>query len=100
MSTNQKTGKAEPDGTTVRFYDPKIDAWHSVWFSPTQGAVKKFLGRKVGDEIVLVGNFEGYPVKWIFSDITPDSFRWHSEESHKDGKSWVLKEEMQIRRKR
>ena len=100
MTIDEETGRAIPEGTTVRFYDPKIDAWHSVWLSPTQGAVKTFLGRKIGKEIVLEGKTDqGYLVKWIFSDITPSSFSWHSEESHDHGRSWMLREEMRIRRK-
>jgi len=100
MTIDEETNKAIPDGTTVRFYDPAIDAWHSVWLSPTQGRVKTFIGRKVGEEVVLEGKTpEGYPVKWIFSDITPNSFRWHSEESRDNGNSWILREEMQIRRR-
>jgi hypothetical protein len=101
MSVDEKTGKAIPEGTTVRFYDSKIDAWHSVWISPTQGVVKIFVGRQVGAEIVLEGRTpEGYPVKWIFSEITPDSFRWRSEETRDNGKTWILHEEMKISRRR
>jgi len=101
MSIDEKTHKAIPEGTTLRFYDQKIDAWHSIWISPTQGVVKTFVARQVGDEIVLEGRTaEGYPVKWIFSEITLDSFRWHSEETRDNGKTWTLKEEMQIRRHR
>ena len=88
-------------GTTVRFYDRKIDAWHSVWISPTKSIVQTFIARKVKDEIVLEGKTpDGYPEKWIFSDITPDSFRWRSVETHDAGKTWTLTEEMQIRRQR
>ena len=101
MSIDEKTGKTIAEGTTVRFYDQKIDAWHSVWISPTQRVVKTFVARQVGGEIVLEGRTaEGYPVKWIFSEITADSFRWRSEETRDNGKTWTLKEEMQIRRRR
>ena len=86
-------------GTTVRFYDPKIDAWRSTWLSPLKGLVQTFIGRKVGDEIVLgLQNTDGYPEKWIFSEITPRSFRWRAEETHDNGKTWLMTEEMQIRR--
>jgi hypothetical protein len=86
-------------GTTIRFYDPKIDAWRSTWLSPIKGLVQTFIARKINDEIVLEGKTaEGYPEKWIFSQITPQSFRWHSEETHDDGKTWQLTEEMQIRK--
>ncbi len=99
-SIDEKTGSVLPEGTTVRFYDSKIDAWHSVWISPTQGVVKTFLARKVGNEIVLEGKTtDGYPAKWIFSEITPDSFRWHSEETRDNGKTWTVREEMRIQRR-
>ena len=99
MSIDEKTGKAIPEGTTIRFYDPRIDAWHSVWVSPTQRVVKTFLARQVGDEIVLDGKTtDGHPVKWIFSEIRADSFRWRAEETRDNGKTWTLREEMQIRR--
>ncbi len=100
MWIDEKTHKPIPLGTTVRFYDPKIDASHSVWICPTQGVVQKFVARQVGAEIVLEGRTnEGSPVKWIFSDIKPESFRWRSEETRDSGKTWTLEEEMQIRRR-
>jgi len=100
MSIDERTHKAIPEGTTIRFYDQKIDAWHSIWISPTQAVVKTFVGRQVGDEIVLEGRTaEGYPLRWIFSEITPNSFRWRAEETRDNGKTWTLREEMQIRRR-
>jgi hypothetical protein len=86
-------------GTTVRFYDAKIDAWRSTWLSPLKRLVQTFIARKVRDEIVLeLQNTNAYPEKWIFSEITSKSFRWHSEETHDKGKTWLLTEEMRIRR--
>jgi len=96
---DEATGKEFPWGTTVRFYDPKIHAWRSTWSSPRQGAVKTFIGRKVGDEIVLERTENGQMWKWVFSEIKKDSFRWHSETSRDNGKTWTLTEEMKVRRK-
>jgi hypothetical protein len=99
MTFDTKTHKMIPDGTTLRFYDSRIDAWQVVWFSPMQGAIKTLIGRKAGDEIVLERRTdEGRLVKWIFSEITALSFRWHSEESRDEGRTWMLREEMRIRR--
>jgi hypothetical protein len=99
MTYDEKLHRAVPDGTTVRFYDGKIDAWHVIWIKPKQGVVRTFVARKVKDEIVLQGKTkEGYPENWIFSQITPTSFRWHSMETHDDGKTWQLTEEMKIRK--
>lgn len=98
---NEATGEEFPWGTTVRFYDAKIDAWRSTWSSPRQGAVKTFIGRKVGEQIVLERTGEeGHMWKWIFSSIKPDSFRWHSEMSRDNRKTWTLTEEMNVRRKK
>jgi hypothetical protein len=99
MGHREGTEKMVLFGTTIRFYDPRIDAWRSTWISPLKGLVRAFIARKVNDEIVLEEKTtEGYPEKWIFSEITPTSFRWRSEETHDNGKSWLLTEEMQIRR--
>lgn len=101
MTYQENPRKLIPVGTTIRFYDPKIDAWRSTWNSPIQGAMQSFIGQKVNDEIVLESKTrEGYPEKWIFSDITPQSFRWRSIETHDNGKTWQLTEEMLVRRSR
>jgi hypothetical protein len=101
MTYSDKPRRLIPAGTTVRFYDPKIDAWQSTWISPRQGVVRAFTGRRVKGEIVLESTTkDGYPEKWVFSDITPNSFRWYSVESHDDGNTWKLTEEMQIRKSR
>jgi len=98
---DEQTQRSIPIGTTVRFYDPKIDAWHSVWLSPVNGVVRTFIGRPVGSEIVLEGkNSRGNSIRWIFSEITRDSFRWRGEELRDPPSGWVLYEEMRIRRAR
>lgn len=85
-------------GTTVRFFDPAIDAWRSTWLAPT-GTVMPFIGRRIGEEIVLEGRFEaGKTTRWIFSDIAPARFRWRAVESGDGGATWVTTLEMDARR--
>jgi hypothetical protein len=100
MTYQEKLHRAVPDGTAIRFYDPKLDAWRVTWIAPDQGVVRTFIARKVKDEIVLEGKTKegGYLENWIFSQITPTSFRWRSEESRDNGKTWRLTEEMKIRK--
>ena len=38
-------------------------------------------------------------VRWIFSDITADSFRWRALGSPDGGKTWVVAQEMDARRR-
>lgn len=101
MTYDAGSKRVIPVGTTVRVYDPSIDAWRSTWISALSSTVQTFIAQKVGEEIVLKSKTkEGYPERWVFSDIKPSSFRWHSEETHDGGKTWVLTEEMNIRRHR
>lgn len=86
-------------GTTVRFYDESIDAWRSTWLGPSHGVVMPFIARGVGEEIVLEGSFEeGVLTRWIFSDITLDSFSWRAVDSRDGGESWELLQEMKAKR--
>jgi hypothetical protein len=86
-------------GTTVRLYDPKQDAWLCVWVSPPQNVMRTFIGRPVDGEIVLEETTAGgHRERWIFSEITPQSFRWRAVDSPDDGKTWSTLEEMRVNR--
>jgi hypothetical protein len=86
-------------GTTLRFYDASLDAWQAVWISPLHGEVITFIARKVADEIVLEGKDPGgAPMRWIFSEITHDSFHWRRVFSSDGGTTWELHKEMSVRR--
>ena len=95
-----KAGPVKSDyGTTIRFYDPALDAWRVVYVSPLHGDLLTFVAREVGDEIVLEGHDpEGAPMRWIFSEITAESFRWRRVVSPDGGKTWRLHKEMSVRR--
>jgi hypothetical protein len=87
-------------GTTVRFYDPRIDAWQCTRIDPPNQIVQRLVARRVTDTIVLETTTVkgGYPERRIFSEITPQSFHWHSEESHDGGKTWILTEDIHAQR--
>jgi len=86
-------------GATVRIFDPAIDAWRSTWIGPAKGAVKPFIARQMGDEIVLEGRFgEGRLERWIFSDIAPAGFHWRYVASDDGGSTWTTVQEMAARR--
>ena len=84
-------------GTTLRVYDPGIDAWHIVWSDPVRQVYSRQIGRANGDDIVQLGkNDAGDDVRWSFSQITPHSFRWRGERL-RDG-AWQLQAEFFARR--
>jgi hypothetical protein len=96
-----KTHNLVPAGTTVRFYDSKLGAWRSTWLSPSQHVVRTFIGRLLGGRIVLdaTDRTKSQAERWIFSQITPNSFRWHAEQRRKRLHEWVITEEMSVRRR-
>jgi hypothetical protein len=86
-------------GTTLRIYDPKIQAWRVNWFNPHNGVRAELIGRRRGNQIVQEGNFpDGTPIRWTFSEITRDSFRWRGERREPDGKTWKLQVEFRAHR--
>jgi hypothetical protein len=86
-------------GTTLRIYDPSIDAWHILWSDPVRQVYTRQIGRARDNDIVQLGrNDAGEAVRWSFTDITPVSFRWTGERSRDDGKTWQLQAEFLARR--
>ena len=86
-------------GTMIRFYDESIDAWRCTWHGPMRGLVRSFLARADDDGIVLDGVFDDEgPLRWIFSEITNDSFKWRAVVSSDNWKTENLIQEMFARR--
>lgn len=86
-------------GTTLRVWDPSIQAWRVTWINPVTGLRDELIGRRAGRDIVQVGRHpDGTPIRWIFSEITPDSFRWTGGALDADGKTWKLEGEFRAKR--
>jgi hypothetical protein len=86
-------------GTTLRWYDPKADLWHVLWVNARENSTHAFTAREAGSEIVLDGqDSPNHPYRWIFSQITPQSFHWRSASSPDGGKTWIVGQEMNVRR--
>lgn len=86
-------------GTTLRVYDPSIDAWRIQWTEPVTQLYLSMIGRKKGDGIEQIGEGPGGGLlRWSFSEITPDSFLWCGEISADKGSTWRLQVEFLARR--
>ena len=87
-------------GTTLRVWDSSIQAWRVTWINPPSGRRNELIGRRIGDEIVQVGTHaDGTPIRWKFSEISSDSFRWTGEALQADGVTWKLEAEFRAKRK-
>jgi hypothetical protein len=86
-----KSAKITRYGTSVRAYDPGAGVWHVTWINPVTGAHNMLVGEKRGNEIYQEGkNPDGSLIRWIFSDVTSNSFHWRGETSADGGKTWSL----------
>jgi hypothetical protein len=85
-------------GTTLRVYDPALDAWHIIWSDPLRNFYTRQIGRKQGNDIVQVGTLGDLMLRWTFTEIMPDSFRWVGERSADGGKTWTLQSDYRARR--
>lgn len=96
--------RAAPDqldfyGTTLRVYDPGIDAWHILWIDPVMQAYPRMIGRARGADIVQDGiDSNGTAIRWSFTEITAQSFHWLAEISADGGATWQLQVEFFARR--
>jgi hypothetical protein len=87
-------------GTTLRVWDAAIQAWRVTWINPVAGHRADLVGRWHGKDVVQIGSRDGgaTPMRWIFSEITRDSFRWTGEALEPDGKTWKLEGEFLAKR--
>ena len=86
-------------GTTLRVYDPGIDAWHILWNDTLRQYYTRQIGRAKGRDIVQLGkNDAGDGVRWSFTDIIANAFRWLGEISRDGGATWQLQAEFLARR--
>jgi hypothetical protein len=88
-------------GTTLRVWDAALQAWRVTWINPVTGGRDELIGRWSGKDIVQLGaRANGTPIRWMFTQITPDSFRWTGEVLEADGHTWRLEGEFLARRTR
>lgn len=98
-----ESGEGQPQfafhGSTIRFYDETIDAWRSTWVEPVNGRVRRFIGRLVDENIVLLSDEDEPQLRWTFTNIKSDSFTWVGEISTDGGSTWEVEEVMNASRK-
>ena len=83
------------EGLTLRLYNPQTGQWHISWANardgmlgqPMTGGFMNGRGEFFGEELF---NDRVILVRFVFSDITPDSFRFEQAFSEDWGKSWEV----------
>jgi hypothetical protein len=86
-------------GTTLRVWDPAIRAWRITWINPMRNHCEQQIGRRAGKDIIQLGvRPDGTTTRWMFTEITPDTFHWLGHALEPDGKTWKLETEFRARR--
>ncbi len=86
-------------GTTLRSWDPAIQAWRIAWTNPVSGHREEQVGRRSGDDIVQLGTrADGTQTRWTFTEITADSFHWLGEALAPGDQIWTIEGEFLARR--
>ena len=87
-------------GTTLRYYDPRLDVWRVIFLGATSGILILLTGGLVGEEIWIEGmEANGTLNRWMFTNITRDSFHCKGLASTDNGVTWRPEQEMLARRR-
>jgi hypothetical protein len=90
----------DPDGpgSTLRLYDPTIEAWRIIFVDPVHHVRTEMVGRRVGDDVIQQGYYRDRAIKWTFTDVTRDSVSWRGYHLADDGEKWVMEDEYKFQR--
>ncbi len=87
-------------GTTLRYYNHTLGAWRVLFLGPHTNTYISLIGRQQGKKIVLEGpDVDGSPLRWVFSEITPNSFLWTGHISKDGGNTWYMEQKMTAKRR-
>jgi hypothetical protein len=88
-SSDAASPAPRPFGTTIDFYDPKLQRWTAVWIYPDEGTTMVTTGGDVDGAFVLMGRDQsGVLQRWSTSIVEPDAAIGRFEISRDDGKTW------------
>ena len=89
----------QPDaeyGTTLRFYNPIDRSW-DIFYGAT-GEMVRLNAVREGEKIVIT-EITAKQMKWVFSEIRPDSFHWQHLKTRDHGITWYTHIEIFAKRK-
>jgi hypothetical protein len=85
-------------GTTLRIYDPALDAWHILWNDPATNFFSQQIAKGRAGDIVQEGaDPRGGSMRWTFAEISKKSFHWTAERARNEG-DWRCEVEIEARR--
>lgn len=86
--------------TLLRVFDASQGRWKVVWIAPQHSIVYKLTGSFTNDGgvVLLSDPGEDEPSKWVFSEVTDDTFLWEGFTMDAPDNEWRLEQRMTARR--
>lgn len=86
--------------TLLRVFDDASGRWKVVWVAPQFGMVYKLTGSvsEDGGVVLYSDPGEAVPSKWVFSDVTDDTFLWEGFTKDAPDGEWRLEQRMTAQR--
>ena len=79
----------------IRVFDESADMWRVVWAHPRSASLNTYHGTFSDDGgVVLRNDPHGEPTKWIFSEVTHDSFLWEGFTKDSPDSDWRMDQRM------
>lgn len=83
----------------IRVFDESAGLWKVVWVHPRSGTLNTYSGSFSDDGgVVLHNEPHGHPTRWVFSDVTDDSFLWEGFTKDTPDGDWRMDQRMTGRR--
>lgn len=96
-------GKDREVYTDLRYFDSKSQTWPAIFIDPQDASFASFKGGAVGDDRIVLDSEDlvaGQTRRWSFNDIRDDSLVFRDDASSDGGKTWTLKSEYHMKRRR
>jgi len=98
-----EAGKEREVYADLRYFDTKSGTWPAIFIDPQDASFATFKGGAVGDDRIVLDSQDlvaGQTRRWSFNDIRDDSLVFRDDASSDGGKSWTLKSEYHMKRRR
>lgn len=87
-------------GTSIRFYNPENDEWDITYGNIHSVTNLKVIQKSENTITLEARHIPDHGMRWVFSEITENSFLWQNTRSDDGGATWRVQGEMRVKRRK